>query len=79
MNCKNCKHFRRISVFQGSCINNNFKTGYVPKFTGYDTDDCYDNVHPNQILIEDDEGWGFRVGEDFGCIHFETGDKLPLT
>lgn len=75
MNCKNCIYFSRISLFFGECVNSDFKMGYGPKFTDYDEDNNYDNVHPNQILIENDEGWGFRVGQDFGCIHFKKTDK----
>jgi hypothetical protein len=22
------------------------------------------------VVVEDEEGWGFRVGPDFGCVHF---------
>lgn len=24
------------------------------------------------VRIEDDEEWGFRVGPEFGCVHFEA-------
>jgi len=75
MKCKDCKQFHPIGEFQGECTSDNFKAGYGPKFTDYDTEDCYDNVHPNQVLVENDEGWGFRVGKDFGCVHFEAVAK----
>ena len=26
------------------------------------------------IRTEDDEGWGFYVGPDFGCVHWEARD-----
>lgn len=64
--------FRRKEKFEGECLSHNFKYGYGPQFTNYDKDDNFDNVHPNQVLIENDEGWGMLVGEDFGCIHFKS-------
>lgn len=75
MLCKNCKHFSRTAQFEGKCLNRNFKYGYGQSFTDYDTEDNFYNVHPNQVLIEDDEGWGMYVGQDFGCIHFDDASK----
>ncbi len=35
--------------------------------SGYGTECPIDGV-----LVEDDEGWGFETGPNFGCIHFES-------
>jgi hypothetical protein len=59
--CNNCKYYKPIDWLQiaGNCLCPKFHQGYdidVPIIDG--------------IIVENDEGWGFRVGENFGCIHF---------
>ena len=39
-------------------------------FLGYGIDP--DDVPPDGLLIEDDEGWAWFVGPDFGCVNFEA-------
>jgi hypothetical protein len=46
----------------GECSNPNFKLGY---FEYDETREFSDDV----VIVEDDEGWGFSPGPDFGCIH----------
>ena len=29
-------------------------------------------VPDDGVLIEDDEGWGWLTGPDFGCVHWES-------
>jgi hypothetical protein len=55
--CKNCKHFA-----ENRCSSPKFKYGYYVEM---------DNKS-DEILIEDDEGWGCVVGDRFGCIHFKN-------
>lgn len=26
---------------------------------------------PNEVRVEDDEGWGMRMGPEFGCVLFQ--------
>lgn len=42
---------------------------------GYDV--RQEELPPDGVHVENDEGWAFRVGPDFGCIHFEKR-ALPL-
>jgi hypothetical protein len=63
-NCKNCKHW--IGQKQ-----DHMRTCEHPKIrTGYHEDPK--SITNDGALIEDDEGWGWYVGPDFGCVHFET-------
>jgi len=75
MNCKNCKYFQETGDFNGDCSNDHFRKGYTSIFVDYNhiatVMDFKETVHPNDVIVEDDEGWGFSVGKDFGCIHFE--------
>lgn len=64
--CKNCKHFKyQNSEYEekgvsGTCNCEKFIMGYHNP-----------PIQSDEVLVEDDEGWGFIVGEDFGCIHFK--------
>lgn len=79
MHCKNCKHFVKKQPFAGSCENPNFKYGYRwdDQFSDYNPVAVLPDksVYPNQILIENDEGWGAIVGQDFGCVHFQQNEQ----
>lgn len=74
--CKNCKHFKKTGDFSGDCSNEKFVIGYHSAFVDYDNvekrGETFIKIPPDGVMIEDDEGWGFLVGEDFGCIHFEA-------
>ena len=75
MHCKDCKHFTKNDELSGNCDNDKFVTGYGNKFCDYgaNREKGYFNsmIEPDGVMLEDDEGWGFIVGKDFGCIHFE--------
>jgi hypothetical protein len=63
MLCKTCKYFSSTDSSDaswGNCICPKFATGYNTNPTDLDKD---------QMLVEDDEGWSFIVGPEFGCIH----------
>lgn len=64
--CRTCKYFssnlENYGAPFGDCSNPNFVKGY-----NIDRK----SLKLNQILIEDDEGWAFEVGPEFGCIHHE--------
>jgi len=65
--CKNCKYWAQYELYHfGNCSNAKILTGYQ-----YDL-----NSLPNDsALIEDDEGWAWYVGPEFGCVHFEAINK----
>jgi len=57
--CKNCKYYS-----DHSCSCDKFEIGY------YDFNlDLPENK--DSVRVEGDEGWGFEVGEEFGCVHFK--------
>ncbi len=47
----------------GSCMSEAWKRGY-----GWPNDEP---APASGILVEDDEGWAFYTGPEFGCVHFE--------
>ena len=71
MECKNCKYFSSEGDFSGTSTNDNFKIGYDYSFEKIE----FNKAEPNQVIVEGDEGWGFIVGKNFGCIHFEEEEK----
>lgn len=54
--CKECKHYI-AEKHHGSC--SRWNMGYR-----YDVE----SLPPNEVLVENDEGWGMVCGPDFGCI-----------
>ena len=64
--CKNCKWWVPSTEYPREelkdCSNPKVKRGYAVGL---------DEVEKDGILIEDDEGWGWLVGPEFGCIHWE--------
>ena len=59
--CINCRHVVRDRD-ELTCEHEKFKFGYG----------CLPEDIPSDGLhIENNEGWGWFVGPDFGCIHFE--------
>ena len=61
--CKTCKHWTGDS-FDG------FRTCEHPKFH-YSYHTTPDEIQPDEIIIEPDEGWGMYSGPEFGCVHHE--------
>jgi len=55
--CKNCSHYKK----NNECYCDKF-------FVTYENVDLEKNK--DCVQVESDEGWGFVVGEEFGCIHF---------
>ena len=67
--CKNCKYYTPKDNLHGDCTSDKFYASYHHKFEEYDKIDSK-SMTPDCINVECDEGWGFVVGRDFGCIHF---------
>ena len=64
MKCKDCKFFTANSFRgMGSCDSQFMESGYHGQ--SKETED-------RGIVTEDDEGWGFHVGQNFGCVNFES-------
>ncbi len=62
--CKTCKHFEWEEwnpKEYGSC-----KRWHK----GYDQD--RPKLASNEVIVEDDEGWGMMMGPDFGCVLHEA-------
>ena len=71
MKCKNCKHSQKHSYSDTSVAGMLFCNHKLLEAT-YATPDS--DVAARGLVAENDEGWGFMVGPDFGCIHFEELD-----
>jgi hypothetical protein len=63
--CKNCTHYDApdsdTESYGGDCKCESFKIGYGFRI-----------VKDSDVLVEGDEGWGFAVGPEFGCVHFSA-------
>ena len=68
--CKNCKYFKRNT---DEYYNKNYGECNCIKFVydGFGNDPDYNIT--DQLIYADYEGYmaDFKVGQDFGCIHFE--------
>lgn len=62
--CKDCKHAVPTDHYgpRLTCKHSKFLLGYYYSI---------DEFEPDGLLIENDEGWGWVVGPEFGCVHFE--------
>ncbi len=64
--CKDCKHFSPdiagagLGPGFGSCAR--WRFGYQHKL-----EEC----PKNELIVENDEGWGAWIGPEFGCVLFE--------
>jgi hypothetical protein len=49
----------------GDCLSKKWLKGYH-----YNSKD----IEPDNVIVEDDEGWGAVTGAKFGCIHWVSSD-----
>lgn len=80
--CRTCKHYAPHDgptghsggggVEHGACSSPKFVKGYHAGFGVPDVGERWDPVPVDGVLVEDDEGWGFYVGADFGCVHHDS-------
>ncbi|MBU2052568.1 hypothetical protein KKH13_05165 [Patescibacteria group bacterium] len=72
--CENCKYWKIADnstykfehekiINHGSCNCEKFRMGYY-----FGPDD----LEIDEVWIENDEGWSFYTGKQFGCIHYEN-------
>lgn len=58
--CKGCRYSEPANdALLLLCLHDKFMLGYDVQRPPSDA-----------VIVEDKEGWGFRVGPDFGCVHF---------
>ncbi|CAB4157660.1 hypothetical protein UFOVP683_38 [uncultured Caudovirales phage] len=79
MYCKDCKFYKydrtdnimdeqiyevKMKIKRGKCLNENLKYGWQLE-------------NESQLIYVDSEDWSadLYVGELFGCVHFEEGEK----
>ena len=68
--CNSCEHYAPKNEFSGKCSCKKFVLGYLHYYIDYDIDPYKaGSVDLDGVNVEDDEGWGFTVGKNFGCIH----------
>ena len=68
--CKDCRHWAKIeasdyhgdveSEIRGFCDSPKFIQGYGRR-----------HIDDDGVAVGEDEGWAFRTGPEFGCIHAE--------
>ena len=65
--CDECRYWERNNEEKRrdmkSCIHPKMLKGYGIKA---------EQVMPDGIIVENDEGWGFFTGPKFGCVHWES-------
>jgi hypothetical protein len=52
-----------------ACSSDKFHGGYG--LTHLKQDHLKEKVQTDEVIVENDEGWEFQPGPDFGCIHHE--------
>ena len=68
MKCNDCKFWRKHQGDElGDCSCEKFKAGYQYYEKDILADECW---------VENDEGWAFYTGKEFGCIHFVHKGEL---
>lgn len=55
----------------GNCSAEFWRKGYSPE---YPNGTIHERVpiKPSDVVVENDEGWAFVVGPEFGCVHGES-------
>lgn len=69
--CETCIFWERHKGVEkhqhlGWCTSSKFYEGYQI---------ALEEVPPDGVVVENDEGWKFFTGEKFGCIHHEAKDQ----
>ena len=76
MRCASCSFYTPKDGLHGSCHHDKFYQGYWAKWVDYGTPKVAGDrkypIEPDFCEVEGDEGWGFRVGKDFGCVHWHS-------
>lgn len=60
MKCKTCKWYDTETPSHHTCVCPKMIYGYGARI-----------IAPDELHVEDDEGWGMIPGPEFGCIHHE--------
>lgn len=69
--CGTCRHFIPHPHVEGvgDCESTKFDKGYTTPL---------ENILPDGVAVEADEGWGFIVAAGFGCVHHEPRETECL-
>lgn len=70
--CRTCVHWgngEAEDLGRYACLSGKFHGGYG--FTHIHQGDRKLKVASDEVIVENDEGWEFQPGPDFGCIHHE--------
>jgi hypothetical protein len=71
--CKDCRHFS----LEKNPYRHQDGFGYCSRWkAGYHIDPK--TLADNEVLVEDDEGWGALMGPNFGCILFEAKPVIAV-
>lgn len=69
MRCAKCAHYQTGERTRTLCVPPD-GYGHCGRWhQGYSVE--MREVSSNEVLVEDDEGWGNIVGPEFGCVLFE--------
>ena len=66
--CKDCKWWKQNAhITGGDCNQPDVRLGY-----DYRDEPAPNWLRPNSVMVENDEGWAWHTGPEFGCVNFEA-------
>ena len=71
--CKDCRYWSADVV--KAEVADRPRLGRICKHPKYFLGYHHENVPQDGVQVENDEGWGFKTGPMFGCIHFNSDGK----
>ena len=68
--CRTCKHWIERDATGHGCKSAKFHGGYG--ITHKQHEGRLLQILADEVIVENDEGWQFQPGPDFGCVHHEV-------
>lgn len=71
--CKTCVHWSDGTTEESgryACLSGKFRGAYG--ITHLHQGRRKTRIASDEVIVENDEGWQFQPGPDFGCIHHES-------
>lgn len=68
--CDTCVHWKQRAKQRGSAWDLLGDCDSQAWLRGYHI--TADEIKPDSVHVEDDEGWAFQTGPKFGCIHWRA-------